>query len=113
MLAEWDTLVAAFEASRYKVKDCTNEPFVSINVTTDEQGNYYLDQKMSIESVVKAAKVSGAKVQKLPYPLDGLSQSKADNAKNEAEANEVAKTLFRAIVGMLSYIMGHTKPDMP
>ena len=55
MLAEWDTLVAAFEASRYKVKDCTKEPFVGVNVTTDEQGNYYLDQKKSIESVVKAA----------------------------------------------------------
>ena len=84
LLAKWDTLVAAFEASRYKVKDCTKEPFVDINVTTDEQGSYYLDQKKSIESVVKAAKVSGAKVQKLPYPLDGPSLSKADNAKNEA-----------------------------
>ena len=42
LLAEWYTLVAAFEASRDKV---TKEPFVGINVTTDEQGNYYLDQK--------------------------------------------------------------------
>ena len=73
LLAEWDTLAAAFEASRYKVKDCTKEPLVGINVTTDEQGNNYLDQKKSIESLVIAAKVSGAKVQKLPYPLDGPS----------------------------------------
>ena len=79
---------------------------LGINVTTDEQGNYYLDQKKSIESVVKAAKVSSAKVQKLPYPLDGPSLSKADNAKNEAEANEVKKTPYRAIVGMLRYIIG-------
>ena len=35
-------------------------------------GNFYLDQKNLIESPVKAAKVSGAKVQKLPYPLDVL-----------------------------------------
>ena len=68
MLAEWDTLVAAFEASRYKVKDCTKEPFVGINVTTDEQGNYYLDQKKSIESVVKAAKVSGAEGTEITVP---------------------------------------------
>ena len=54
MLTEWNALVAAFEASRYKVKDCTKEPIVGINVTTDEQGNYYLDQKKSIENVVKA-----------------------------------------------------------
>ena len=52
MLSEWDTLVAAFEASRYKVKDCTKEPFVGINVTSDELGNYYLDQRKLIESAV-------------------------------------------------------------
>ena len=59
-------------------------------------------------SAVKAAKVSGAKVQKLPYPLDSPSLSKVDNAKTEAEA----KVTYRALVGMLSYIMGHTKPDI-
>ena len=68
MLTEWDSLVAAFEVSRYKVKDCIKEPFVGINVISDEKGNFYLDQKKLIESAVKAAKVSGAKVQKLPYP---------------------------------------------
>ena len=30
LLAEWDILVAAFEAARYKVSDCTKEPFVGI-----------------------------------------------------------------------------------
>ena len=71
LLAEWDILVAAFEAARYKVKDCTKEPFVGINVTSDTQGNYYLDQKDKIEGLVKAARVTGVKVQKLPCPLDG------------------------------------------
>ena len=104
LLAEWDSLVAAFKASRYKVKDCTKEPFVEINVTLDEKGNFYLDQKNLRESAVKAAKVSGAKVQKLPYPLDGPLLSKADNAKTEAEANDMANIPYRAIVGMLSYI---------
>ena len=70
LLAEWDILVAAFEAARYKVKDCTKEPFVGINVTSDTQGNYYLDQKDKIEGLVEPARVTGAKVQKLPYPLD-------------------------------------------
>ena len=70
LISEWDALDAAFEASWYKVKDCTKEPFVGINVTSDEIGNYYLDQRKLIESAVKAAKVSRAKVQKLPYPLD-------------------------------------------
>ena len=106
MLAEWDSLVAAFEASRYKVKDCTKKPFVGINITSDKKGNFYLDQKKFVESAVKAAKASGAKVQKLPYPLDGPSLSKADTAKTEAEANDMEKIPYRALVGMLSYIMG-------
>ena len=46
------------------------------------------------------------------YPLEGPSLSKADNAKDEAEAKEVAKVPYRALIGMLSYIMGHTKPDI-
>ena len=41
-----------------------------------------------IEGLVKAARVTGAKVQKLPYPLDGPSLSNADNAKDAAEAAE-------------------------
>ena len=60
--------VKAFEGSKYKVKDCTNEPFVGINVTNDKEGKYYLDQKRAIEGVIKAGRLSGAKIQKLPYP---------------------------------------------
>ena len=62
--------------------------------------------------MIKAARLSGAKIQKLPYSLDGKSLSKEDNAKDDAEVREVAKTPFRAIIGMLSYIAGHTKPDI-
>ena len=90
MLSERDALVKAFEGSMYKVKDCANEPFVGITVTFDKDGNYFLDQKRAIEGVVKAAKLSGAKIQKLPYPLDGKSLSKEDNAKDDSEVREVA-----------------------
>ena len=41
-----------------------------------------------------------------------LVTPKADNAKTETEANDMAKVPYRAVVGMLSYIMGHTKPDI-
>ena len=113
LLAEWDALVAAFEAVRYKVKDCTKEPFFGINVTSDMQGNYYLDQKDKMEGRVKAARVTGAKVQKLPCPLDGSTLSNADNAKDAAEAAECASRVqYRQLIGMLSYIMGHTRPDI-
>ena len=56
----------------------------------------------------EGCQVSGAKVQKLPYSLNDPSLSKVDNAKTEAVANDMAKIPYRAIVGMLSYIMGHT-----
>ena len=113
LLAEWSILVAAFEAARYKVKDCTKEPFVGINVTSGTQGNYYLDQKDKIEGLVKAARGTGAKVQKLPYPLDRPSLSNVDNAKDAAEAAECASRVqYRQLIGMLSYIMRHTRPDI-
>ena len=108
LLSEWNSLVAAFEASRYKVKGYSKEPFLEIKITSDEKGKFYLDQKKLIESAVRAAKVSEVKVQKLPYPLDCPSLSKADNAKTEAETNDMAGILYRA----LSYIMGHTKLDI-
>ena len=112
LLAEWDTLVAAFEKAKYQVKDCTDAPFVGINVTHDQEGNYYLDQTKTIEGIVKAANLRGAKTEKLPYPMDGPSLSKLDNAANEDEVKESLKTPFRALIGMLSYIQGHTKPDI-
>ena len=113
VMHEWDTLVKAFESSKYKVKDCTSEPFVGINVTTDENGNYYLDMKEKVEGVVTVAKVKGAPVQKLPYLLCEPALSKLDNAKNELETAQVASSIeYRKIIGMLSYIMAHTKPDI-
>ena len=33
--------VKAFEGSKYKVKDCTNEPFVGVTMMTDPQGRIY------------------------------------------------------------------------
>ena len=75
--------------------------------------NYTLYSSYTFGSTIHTAeRHSEAKVQKLPYPLDGPSLSKADNSKTEAESNDMAKIPYRAIVGMLSYIMGHTKPDI-
>ena len=80
-------------------------------MTFDKDGNCYLDQKRSIEGVVKAAKLSGATIQKLPYPLDVKSLSKEDNAKDDSEVREVAKTPIRAtecLVTSLDARAGHS-----
>ena len=57
---------------------------MGINVTSDEKGNFYLDQKKLIESAVKAAKVSGAKVQKLSYPIINIILCKQSSKYNVA-----------------------------
>ena len=74
----------------YKVEDCTKEPFVGINATSDTRGSDHLDQKDKIEGEVKAARATGATIQKLPYPLEGPFLSNADNGKDAAEAAESA-----------------------
>ena len=45
MLAEWNILTASFEAARCKVKKFTKEQFFNIYVISDNEVNYYLDQK--------------------------------------------------------------------
>ena len=113
VMHEWDLLVKAFEASKYKVKDCTSSPFVGINITTGPDGSFHLDMQEKIEGVATAARVRGAPKQKLPYPLEGESLSKKDNAKDDAEAAKMATLVdYRKLIGMLSYIMAHTKPDI-
>ena len=95
MLSEWDASVEAFEGFKYKVKDCMYKPIVGI---TGKWGNYYLNQKRTIEGMVKVAKLSEAKIQKLPSPLGSKSLSK----------DEVAKKQYRAIIGMLNLFVWHT-----
>ena len=42
----------------------TKEPFVGINVTSDTQGNYYLDQKDKIRLKIKELETEYARTQK-------------------------------------------------
>ena len=105
---EWKLLVDTFEKHIYKVSDVTDSEFVGIRITRDEQYNYYMDQtRMVEEEIVKEAQLSQAKDKKLPYPLQGPSLSKLDNAteKNYAECQ---KFPYRRIVGQLMYGMVHT-----
>ncbi len=69
-------------------------------------------QHCSVEGLVKVANLTGARVERLPYPLEGLALSRADNAKNTEEERESAKFPYRTLVGMISYVTGHTKPDI-
>ena len=51
-------------------------------------------------------------MQILPYPIVGPSLSKTDNIGDAANVKEIIKTHYRALIRMLSYVMGHTRPDI-
>ena len=107
LLTEWDTLVATFEAHKYRVTDATKNEFVGIRITRDESSNYYMDQARMINEIIKEANITGSPDQKLPYPMEGLSLSKKDNA-TEDEMPEFSKYPYRKVVGQLMYGMVHT-----
>ena len=65
---------------KYKVTDCTGKEFVGIRITCDGNFNYYIDQTRMIESILEGIGMKNTKHEALPYPLDKISLSKADNA---------------------------------
>ena len=45
---KWDALIKNFNKHKYAVTDCTDKDFVGINITHDDQFNYYMDQTTRI-----------------------------------------------------------------
>ena len=87
--------------------DVSENEFVGINITRDEQFNYFMNQTRMIEDIVTEAKMKNARDEDLPYPLQGEKLSKNDNATAENEA-ECKKFPYRRIIGQLMYGMVHT-----
>ena len=65
---EGDAFVKNFNAHKYTVIDCTDKEFVGINIIRDADFNYYMDQTRMITEIIKEAKLTGAKDERLPYP---------------------------------------------
>ena len=107
LLSEWTLLCNTFNEHRYKVTNCTDKEFVGIRIQCDEHFNYYADQSRMIEEITKEMNLTGAKGELLPYPIDGPSLSKADNASDDEKA-ECNKFPYRRVVGQLMYGMVHT-----
>jgi hypothetical protein len=107
LLSEWEVLCATFNEHKYKVTDCTDKEFVGIRIQCDSQFNYYADQSRMIEEIIKEMNLTGAKGETLPYPMDGPSLSKADNATDDQKA-ECGKFPYRRVIGQLMYGMVHT-----
>ena len=106
-LKEWHHLLKTFNEHKYKVTDATNNEFVGIKITCDATFNYYMDQSRLANEIVKECNMTGAKEERLPYPMTGESLSKADNATEE-QKEECSKYPYRRIVGQLMYGMVHT-----
>ena len=60
-----------------------------------------------ITEIIKEANLTGAKDERLPYPLDNAALSKLDSATEE-QKKECSKYPYRRIVGQLMYGMVHT-----
>ena len=107
VLYEWEALIKNFNAHKYTVTDCTDKEFVGINITHDEDYNYYMDQTCMITEIIKEAYLTGAKDERLPYPLGNAALSKLDSATEE-QKKECLKYPYRRVVGQLMYGMVHT-----
>ena len=66
-----------------------------------------MDQTRMLDNIVKEANMSGAKDEHLPYPMEGVSLSKADNATpdNKSQCDQFP---YRKYIGMLMYCLVHT-----
>ena len=106
-LNHWQLLVDNFEKHRYKVTDVSDNEFVGIKITRDNDYNYYMDQTRMIDDILSDHQMKNANDEKLPYPLDGDKLSKLDNA-TEHNIEECRKFPYRRIVGQLMYGMVHT-----
>ena len=106
-LSEWDALVINFNKHKYKVTDCSDKEFVGIRITKDEDHNYYMDQHRMIDDILKELNVTGAKGERLPYPMDENKLSRLDNA-SVTDQGECGKYPYRRVVGQLMYGMVHT-----
>ena len=60
-----------------------------------------------ITEIIKEANQTGAKDERLPYPLDNAALSKLDSVTEE-QKKECSKYPYRRIVGQLMYSMVHT-----
>ena len=113
----WDDFILALEAAGFTWKDTTKKPFVGIQIDRTEDGDYTMNQKPAIDELVKSAGLTGAKIQRLPYPTTDVEPrpfSKLDNLSNvahemtEAQINECRSYPYRRQVGKAMYIVIHT-----
>ena len=107
VLEEWDALVKNFNAHKCTVTDCTDKELVEVNITNGADFNYYMDQTRMISEIINEAKLTGAKDERLPYPIGNDPISKADSAAEEQKF-ECFKYPYRRVVGQLMYGMVHT-----
>ena len=67
--------------------DVSDDEFVGIDITRDDNFNYYMDQTRMIDEILAEAHMRNEKDKRLPYPTptSGPPLSKEDNATSENE----------------------------
>ena len=87
--------------------DATSKEFVGIYIYHDEDFNYYMDQTRMTNSIVEEANITGARGEKLPYPMLGPALSKADCPTTDEQKTKCSKYPYRKVIGQLMYANGN------
>jgi hypothetical protein len=59
MMHKWDLLVATFKEHNYEITDACDKEFVGINISTDKDMNYYVDQTRTTEAILTESGMKG------------------------------------------------------
>jgi transposase InsO family protein len=89
----------------FEVKDMGNvKHFLGIDVKRDDNGNFHINQKQYIETIVEESGLNDGKVSK--YPL--MTGYFRHHDENYLESNNE----YRKLIGKLLYISTNTRPDI-
>jgi hypothetical protein len=112
---EYDKLNTILISRGYKIKITTDKPFVGIEITRDEHGNYYMSQSFFKKQIINLAGLGNVTTPaQLPHvcnqppltQLDGLSY--VQSALSAQEVADVKAFPYRTLVGSLQYVQVHT-----
>ena len=96
--------LAADIASKFAIKDLGEvSQFLGIEITKDEESDYFIDQTKYIEKIVSTVKMNDAKPSRIPLDT-GFYKLKCSESVDKVE--------YQKLIGMLLYVAVNSRPDI-
>lgn len=104
--------IKRFLSSEFKMKDLGRaKQCVGLRISNDNQGNYYLDQELYINEIIK--RFGMADCNPISTPSDPNTKlSLAMSPKTPEERAALANIPYQQLVGALLYLVQGTRPDI-